>query len=119
MLILDSGAVTRLAERSRRAAALILALREQGLWPPIVPSIVLVECLQGQAGRDALANRFLKTTSWRRFRNRWRGALRCSAGKLVEVPRLTHSSSPARSLVEPRSRRISTISRRSPNARTA
>jgi len=61
MLILDSGAVTRLAERSRRAAALILALREQGLWPPIVPSIVLVECLQGHAGRDALANRFLKT----------------------------------------------------------
>jgi hypothetical protein len=26
-----------------------------------VPSIVLVECLEGHAGRDALANRFLKT----------------------------------------------------------
>lgn len=61
MLVLDSGGVSRLAERSRRAAALILALREQGLWPPVVPSVVLVECLQGHAGRDALANRFLKT----------------------------------------------------------
>lgn len=61
MLVLDSGGVSRLAERSRRAAALILALREQGLWPPVVPSVVLVECLQGHAGRDARANRFLKT----------------------------------------------------------
>jgi len=61
MLVLDSGAVSRLAERSRQAAALILALREQDLWPPAVPSIVLVECLEGHAGRDALANRFLKT----------------------------------------------------------
>lgn len=61
MLVLDSGAVSRLAERSRRAAALILALRAEGLWPPLVPSVVLVECLQGQAGRDASANRFLKT----------------------------------------------------------
>lgn len=61
MLVLDSGGVCRLAERSRQAAALILALREQGLWPPVVPSVVLVECLQGHAGRDALANRFLKT----------------------------------------------------------
>ena len=61
MLVLDSGGVTRLAERSRQAAALILALREQDLWPPLVPSVVLVECLQGHPGRDALANRFLKT----------------------------------------------------------
>jgi len=61
VIVLDSGAVSRLAERSRQAAALILALREEGLWPPVVPSVVLVECLQGHAGRDALANRFLKT----------------------------------------------------------
>jgi hypothetical protein len=60
-LVLDSGGVTRLAERSQQAAALILALREQDLWPPLVPSVVLVECLQGHPGRDALANRFLKT----------------------------------------------------------
>ena len=61
MLVLDSSGVSRLAERTRQAAALILALREQNLWPPVVPSIVLVECLQGHAGRDAMANRFLKT----------------------------------------------------------
>jgi hypothetical protein len=61
MLILDSGAVSRLAERSREALALILSLREAGLWPPRVPSIVLVECLQGDAGRDGNENRFLKT----------------------------------------------------------
>ena len=61
MLVLDSGGVSRLAERTRQAAALILELRDQGLWPPIVPSVVLVECLQGHAGRDVLANRFLKT----------------------------------------------------------
>lgn len=61
MLVLDSSGVTKLAERSQHAAALILMLREQDLWPPFVPSIVLVECLQGHAGRDATANRFLKT----------------------------------------------------------
>jgi hypothetical protein len=60
-LVLDSGAVTRLAERSRQSAALIVALRDEGLWPPMVPSVVLVECLQGHAARDAIANRFLKT----------------------------------------------------------
>ncbi len=58
MLILDSGAVGQLAERSRRALALIVALREEGLWPPTVPAVVLVKCLQG---RDANENRFLKT----------------------------------------------------------
>ena len=61
MLVLDSGGVSRLAERSRYAAALIQALRDEGVWPPVVPSVVLVECLQGHAGRDAIENRFLKT----------------------------------------------------------
>lgn len=61
MLVLDSGGVSHLAERSRRAVALILALRGEELWPPLVPSVVLVECLQGHLGRDALTNSFLKT----------------------------------------------------------
>ncbi|HEX3526114.1 MAG TPA: DNA-binding protein [Thermoanaerobaculia bacterium] len=61
MLVLDSGGVTRLAERSQQTVALILALRDEDLWPPFVPSVVLVECLHGHPGRDALANRFLKT----------------------------------------------------------
>lgn len=61
MLVLDSGGVSRLAARGRRAAALIVALRDEGLWPPLVPSVVLVECLTGDSGRDAITNRFLKT----------------------------------------------------------
>lgn len=61
MLILDSGAVSRLAERTREMAALLRALREEGLWPPIVPSAVLVECLRGHGARDAAANQFLKS----------------------------------------------------------
>jgi hypothetical protein len=31
------------------------------LWPPKVPSVVLVECLQGHPGKDALTNALLKT----------------------------------------------------------
>jgi hypothetical protein len=61
MLVLDSGAVTRLAERSARAAALIAALRAEGLWPPVVPSAVLIECLTGEGSRDAAEHRFLRT----------------------------------------------------------
>ena len=61
MLVLDSGGVSRLAERTRASVALIHALRERGLWPPIVPSVVLVECLQGHGVRDANVNSFLKT----------------------------------------------------------
>lgn len=60
MLVLDSGGVSRLAQHSRDSLALIIAFREQGLWPPSVPSVVLTECLQGHAGRDANVNRFLK-----------------------------------------------------------
>lgn len=58
-LILDSGAVSHLAAHRRQTVALITELAE--LWPPKVPSVVLVECLQGHAGRDAMANAFLKT----------------------------------------------------------
>ena len=61
MLVLDSGAISRLAERSTRALALLRSLRAAQLWPPIVPSVVLVESLRGLPGRDASVNRFLKT----------------------------------------------------------
>ena len=60
MLVLDSGAVTRLAERSRRSVALIATLRTAGSWPPVVPAPVLIEALHGHAGRDAQTNRLLK-----------------------------------------------------------
>ena len=61
MLIIDSGGVSRLAERSTRTLALIRAFRDGGLWPPIAPTVVLVESLQGHSGRDANTNRLLKT----------------------------------------------------------
>ena len=61
MLVLDSGGVTRLAERSTQVAAFITVFKREGLWPPVVPSVVLVECLTGRPGRDARTNRFLET----------------------------------------------------------
>jgi len=61
VLILDSGGVSRLAERSARAAAIIRVFQREGLWPPVVPSVVLVECLSGRPDRDAPTNQFLKT----------------------------------------------------------
>ena len=61
MLVVDSGGVSRLAARTKTAAALIAALVDQQLWPPAVPTMVLVESLHGDAGRDANTNRFLKS----------------------------------------------------------
>ena len=61
MLVLDSGGVSRLAERSTQAAAIITVFKRDGLRPPIVPSVVLVECLSGRPDRDARTNQFLKT----------------------------------------------------------
>ena len=61
MLALDSGAFIRLGERSKRSLALIQEFKSAGLWPPVVPVMVLVESLQGHPGKDANSNRFLKT----------------------------------------------------------
>jgi hypothetical protein len=60
-LVVDSGGVSRLAERSPRAIELLTALRREGCWPPLVPSVVLVECLTGHAGRDANTHRLLRS----------------------------------------------------------
>lgn len=61
MLVLDSGGFTRLSSRTKPALAIIRSLVNEGLWPPIVPTMVLVESLRGDAARDANTNRFLKT----------------------------------------------------------
>lgn len=61
VLILDSGGFSRLSSQTKTALALIRALSAAGLWPAVVPTMVLVESLRGDAGRDANANRFLKT----------------------------------------------------------
>lgn len=65
MLVLDSGGVSRLAKRDKDTAALIIALRRRGLWPAIVPTVVLAESLTGSVQRDANANRFLKACDLR------------------------------------------------------
>jgi predicted nucleic acid-binding protein len=55
--VLDAGAVTRLA----RDQAALIVLRRRGQWPPLVPSIVLTECLTGDHRRDHHENRLLRT----------------------------------------------------------
>lgn len=49
-----------MARRSMEASEMLSDIKGRALWPPIVPSPVLIECLQGHAGRDAEINRFLK-----------------------------------------------------------
>lgn len=56
-LVLDSRAIMALGRRDRQTAARITALRLRGLWPPIVPTAVLVDSLTGNRTRDGLANR--------------------------------------------------------------
>lgn len=60
-LFLDSGAVTYFASSalaSARARLAVLGTEEVG--PPVVPSLVLAECLTGQSDKDARTNLFLK-----------------------------------------------------------
>jgi predicted nucleic acid-binding protein len=57
--VIDSGAVTRIAEGAGTAVTIVRALVERG-WQLVVPSVVLVECLTGDARRDANTNRFLQ-----------------------------------------------------------
>ncbi len=40
---------------------MLRALHANDLWPPVVPTMVLVESLHRHAARDANASRFLKT----------------------------------------------------------
>lgn len=54
-LVLDSGGVSALTGRRARLAE----LRRQGLWPPVVPAVVLVESLTGDHRRDHAANNVL------------------------------------------------------------
>ncbi len=84
-LILDSGAVSRLARRHPDAAALIAVLKRDELWPPLVPSVVLAESTTGRQHRDANVNRFLKTCGIVEHVPEWlarrAGTLRALAGQ--------------------------------------
>lgn len=61
MLVLDSGGLSRISQRNRRAAALIEALRAENLWPPVVPTVILAESTSGAARTDVNINRLLKS----------------------------------------------------------
>jgi predicted nucleic acid-binding protein len=61
MLVFDSGGLSRVSQRSRRAVALIEALQAENLWPPVVPTVVLAESNTGAARTDANINRLLKS----------------------------------------------------------
>lgn len=60
MLVLDSGGLSRLSSRTKTAFSLIRAFRAQELWPPVVPTMILVASLHGEPRRDANMHRFLK-----------------------------------------------------------
>jgi predicted nucleic acid-binding protein len=61
VLLLDPGGLSRLSQRNRRSAALLAALRAEGLWPPVVPTAVIAESTSGSARTDTNINRLLKT----------------------------------------------------------
>ncbi len=56
-LVLDSGAVRAMA----KDRSLLARLHARSLWPPLVPVVVLVECLTGDHRRDHAVNRVLRT----------------------------------------------------------
>lgn len=55
-IVLDSGAVSALADDRDR----LRAMREAGMWPPVVPCVVLTEALTGDHRRDFHTNHLLK-----------------------------------------------------------
>jgi predicted nucleic acid-binding protein len=60
MLVLDSSGLSRLSARTKTAVSLIRAFRAQQLWPPVAPTMVLVDSLHGTPRHDANTHRFLK-----------------------------------------------------------
>lgn len=60
-LVVDSGGISFLIRSVPHAADLVEKFIRDGLWPPVVPSPVLIEYLQGHAGRDARVNLLLKS----------------------------------------------------------
>lgn len=55
-LVLDAGGLSRLSGQRAR----LEALRARGVWPPLVPAVVLTEALTGDQRRDFHTNRLLR-----------------------------------------------------------
>ncbi len=60
-LLIDSGAVDRLARGDEQSVADIRKWKREGGWTPVIPTVVLTECVSGTQHKDARANRFIKT----------------------------------------------------------
>ncbi len=58
-LVLDSGALRRLAEPTAASMVLLRTLRNRGLWPALVPTVVVAETLTGDGATDRLVDAFL------------------------------------------------------------
>ena len=63
VLVLDSGAVTHFAHGGEQARSDFEALVQEDLWPPIVPTVVLAECLSGRPQDDVVVEILLKSCS--------------------------------------------------------
>jgi hypothetical protein len=61
VLLLDSGGLSFLATRNQDSIATIRVLIRDGLWPPVVPSVVLAEATTGRQRDDANVHRLLQT----------------------------------------------------------
>lgn len=59
-VLLDGAGVRKLAGRTPANLALLSTLAERGLWPAIVPTVVLADCLVGDADEDRHVNRLLR-----------------------------------------------------------
>ncbi len=59
-LILDSGGLSYLARKRTGSLSIISAFKTKGLWPPVVPTVVLAESLSRRPQTDAVINRLLK-----------------------------------------------------------
>jgi predicted nucleic acid-binding protein len=83
-LILNSGGISALSGHRAR----LTELRNRGLWPPQVPSVVLAEALTGDARRDFHANHLLRTCQIRDVdepTSREAARLRTATGKASKV----------------------------------
>ena len=59
-ILLDAGAVRRLADGSGRSVALLSTLRQRGLWPAQVPTVVVAEALSGELDPDRQVEALLR-----------------------------------------------------------
>ena len=83
-VVLDAGGVSSLAGNRARQEALLRA----GMWPPVVPVVVLVEALTGDHRRDFATNRLLalsRVVSIDEHTSREAARLRTATGRVGSI----------------------------------